>query len=306
MAMRVPLFYGNKKEDTMNIKDFITRFESACNAMGLGNDAEKCNLFGSYLRGCAMAMWMNAAYEGVEVHNWRRVKEHFMIRYRGKTETTTFCHQLPKLVQDKTETVSDFAERCITEMQKFLDTMPLPANGFFTTAYLALPAGDWTQARSAERRIMINCLSTGCFLMGVTTAIRTMLMQHHPATLSEAIQEAMSLELVKKKNEAAKKKIASLANLDDEDLVEIEDLDDVTIKAINLKRAKSGRQPFRQTSQFAGSKGKGGKGKSSGDKSAAKCRLCQKEGHMQQECYSRINKNTPCVDRYGKPIASSA
>ncbi len=44
MAMRVPLFYGNKKEDTMNIKDFITRFESACNAMGLGNDAEKWKL----------------------------------------------------------------------------------------------------------------------------------------------------------------------------------------------------------------------------------------------------------------------
>jgi hypothetical protein len=34
--------------------------------------------------------------------------------------------------------------------------------------------------------------------------------------------------------------------------------------------------------------------------------LCQKEGHMQQECYSRIKKNAPCVDRYGKPIAGSA
>jgi hypothetical protein len=64
--------------------------------------------------------------------------------------------------------------------------------------------------------------------------------------------------------------------------------------------------PFGEPSQFAGSRGKGGKGKSSGEKSAAKCRFCQKEGHMQQECYSRINKNAPCVDRYGKPIAGSA
>ncbi len=83
--------------------------------------------------------------------------------------------------------------------------------------------------------------------MGVTTATRTTLMQRRPAALSEAIQEAMSLELVEKTNGAAKNKIASLADLDDEDLVEIEDLDDVTIKAINLKRAKSGRQPFRRT-----------------------------------------------------------
>jgi hypothetical protein len=51
MAMRVPLFYSNEKEDSMNIKDFITRFESASTAMGLANDAEKCKLFGSYLRG---------------------------------------------------------------------------------------------------------------------------------------------------------------------------------------------------------------------------------------------------------------
>ena len=27
---------------------------------------------------------------------------------------------------------------------------------------------------------------------------------------------------------------------------------------------------------------------------------------MQQECFSRINKNAPCVDRYGKLIAGSA
>jgi hypothetical protein len=154
--------------------------------------------------------------------------------------------------------------------------------------------------------MMIDCLATGCFLMGVTPAIRTTLMQKRPANLSEAIKEAMSLELVEKTNGAAKNKIASLADLDDEDLVEIEDLDDVTIKAINLKHAKSGRQPFRRPSQFAGSQGRGGKGKSSGDKSTSKCRFCQKEGHMQQECYSRINKNAPCVDRYGKPMTVSA
>ena len=44
MAMRVPLFYGNEKEDTMNSKDFITSFESTCTAMVLLNEEEKCNL----------------------------------------------------------------------------------------------------------------------------------------------------------------------------------------------------------------------------------------------------------------------
>jgi hypothetical protein len=57
--------------------------------------------------------------------------------------------------------------------------------------------------------------------------------------------------------------------------------------------------------QFTGSKGNGGKGKSSGDKSAVKCCFYKKKGHMQQECYSRINKNAPCVDRNGRPLSGT-
>jgi hypothetical protein len=144
---------------------------------------------------------------------------------------------------------------------------------------------------------MIDSLSKGCFLMGVTSVFKTTLMQKRPATLSEAIQEAMSLELVKKTNGVAKSKITSLSYIDDKELVKIKDFNDVTIKAINMKRVKSGRQPFRRPSQFASSKGKGGKGKSSGDKSALKCHFCQKEGYMQQECYSWINKKAPYVNR---------
>jgi hypothetical protein len=75
MAMRVPLFNGNKKEDTMNIKDFIGRFESACTAMVIVNEEEKCNLCRSYLRGKAMALWINPAYHSIIVNNWRTLKE---------------------------------------------------------------------------------------------------------------------------------------------------------------------------------------------------------------------------------------
>ena len=133
MAIRVPLFYINEKEDTMKIKDFITRFESACTAMGLADDAEKCNLFGSYLR--ATAMWMKASYQGVNINNWRSMKDHFMIQYRGKMETTTFCHQVPKLVQAKTKTVSDFGQQCITEMRKFINFIQAQMDALYTAAY---------------------------------------------------------------------------------------------------------------------------------------------------------------------------
>ncbi len=77
------------------------------------------------------------------------------------------------------------------------------------------------------------------------------------------------------------------------------------VKVINTRRAKSGIQPFRRTSQFAGSKGKGGKGKTGRDMSAVKCCYCNREGHLQQERYTRINKNAPCVNRNGKPFGNT-
>ena len=49
-------------------------------------------------------MWMNALYQGVDVNSRRSVKEHFMIQYSGKVETTTIGHQISKLIQDKAET----------------------------------------------------------------------------------------------------------------------------------------------------------------------------------------------------------
>jgi hypothetical protein len=86
----------------------------------------------------------------------------------------------------------------------------------------------------------------------------------------------MRLELINESN-GTKNKIANLADVDDKDLSAIvEDLDDLTIKGTNTRRAKSGRQPSRQTSQFTGSKGKGGKGKTGRDKTAVKCRYCNK------------------------------
>ena len=103
MALRVPLFYGNKKEDTINIKDFIDRFESACTAMELNKEQEKCNLFVSFLRGEATALYINATNHGMTVNNRRSVKEHFMFRYKGKVETNKFCHQILKLFKEKGE-----------------------------------------------------------------------------------------------------------------------------------------------------------------------------------------------------------
>jgi hypothetical protein len=87
-------------------------------------------------------------------------------------------------------------------MREFADAMPIPGDTYFGPGYLALSAEEKTRSRNGERRMMVNCLATGCFLMGVTPSIKTALMQTRPANLSEAIKEAMSLELIEKTNGA--------------------------------------------------------------------------------------------------------
>jgi hypothetical protein len=61
MAMKIPFFHGDNKEDALDIKEMIRRFENSADAMGLADNAEKCNMFGNYLRGPAAILW-----EGME------------------------------------------------------------------------------------------------------------------------------------------------------------------------------------------------------------------------------------------------
>jgi hypothetical protein len=84
----------------------------------------------------------------------------------------------------------------LRKCKNLLDSIQAPADALYTTRYLALTAADKSQARENKLRVMINTLAKRCFLMGVNQAIKTMLMQKRPGMLNEAIQEAMSLELI--------------------------------------------------------------------------------------------------------------
>ncbi len=69
--------------------------------------------------------------------------------------------------------------------------------------------------------------------MGVNRAIKIILLQKDPATLTKAVKETMKLEVINDTN-SPKNKIASLVDMDDKDLGAIDNtLDDLTIKMIN-------------------------------------------------------------------------
>jgi hypothetical protein len=230
-----------------------------------------------------------------------------VIRYKGKVDSYIFIRRISKLFQEKNETVSDFAERCITEMREFINSIEPPADDQFPAQYLAPSAAEKAKCRNAERSVFIVALAKGYFMMGVNQAIKIPLMQKNPGTLTEAIRDAMMLELINE-TYGTKNKIASLAEWDDSDLEAIsEDLDDLTIKMINQRRAQYRKKPFKRGNGFSNGNGKSGKRNRGNGKSVIKCRRhCNKEGHMQLECRTRIKKNAPCVNRNGKPLPNQS
>ena len=115
MAMRVPLFYGNKKKTPWTSPDL--------SQLAMLWDWEITRKNAIFLEVISEVVPWQCGWTPLTKVSKSTIGEALKIQYRGKTEKTTFCHQLPKLVQDKTETISDFAERCIKEMQEFVDAM---------------------------------------------------------------------------------------------------------------------------------------------------------------------------------------
>ena len=66
---------------------------------------------------------------------------------------------------------------------------------------------------------------------------------------------------------------------------------------VNAIRKKFGKKPFFRRRN-------GGNGNSNGNNGIGgiKCRYCQKMGHMQKVCKSRIRDRAPMVDASGKPF----
>ena len=300
MAMKIPLFYGNDKEDTMNIKDFIHRFEVSCEAMGLNNDGEKCRIFGSYLRGKATALWKVMEHYRINDQVWAEVKDYFLTRYKGKPQPDALVHKMTRLSQDKNESVNDFATRCITEIGDMTRICGNADDRDVAPEYLALTEAQRNRTKNGQMRVVTDMFAKAFFLTGVSALIKTDLINLAPATMSEAITEAMKLEQTMETASGSKTKIAFLADMEDSELEE-EELDEDTISALNKKRAQFGRQPFKRANRFQNSKGSGGY-KRADDKPAYTCYYCHKPGHMQLNCNSRKQKNAPMVDRNGKVL----
>ena len=89
-----------------------------------------------------------------------------------------------------------------------------------------------------------------------------------------------------------------------EDFAPLEALDDDELAAVNAFCRQNGRPPFQRQNRRPFVKPKVGPGNGNGNNNSAttkKCRYCQKMGHMQKECPSRLRDKAPVVEANGQP-----
>ena len=337
-SLKIDLFYGNETEDSINVNNFLKRFETAATSMNLVDQAEKCNLFSNYLRGPAADTWDNLKFMGIDNKNWNDVKAYFLKNFHGEIDSDAFIHSIHKLQQDKGETVNAFGHRCIKIVNEHFGDMTPPEDAKLTAYLVAAPVADKQKFTDEISEKFANKLAKTFFVNGVLPNIKQQLMNNLPRliTMRECMEEASTLEQALKMKLEGNARINSLSNMEDFELDD-EDITGDEIAKINLIRGRYGRQPYKrfvprgngfskpgggngnganngkaQNSGFRGnggqpgfSNGRGGGQFRGNGRNQVQCRYCLKFGHVQQKCYARLERNAPCVDEKGVPYTSN-
>lgn len=287
----LPVYYGVPQKETISARDLIERFEKTAEIAEWATDKRKCEGFYLLLREEALIWWRSLKAHGVDQENWNAVKTAFLKYYEPKYTASTTCSNLQDLHQRPGEPVHRYYLRLFDALEKFRETQPaLGAVRHAPAVGVALAQADLVAAKKegADEQDMFMRLQL--FLAGLSDPYRTKVMEAGKATLGETVDYAIELERIQQKE------IKKVHLVQDPGMatLPVEDLDEDEREAINAIRMKKGKLPFQNCSQ-AGIPNRGNPG------NTFKCRYCQKMGHRQRECRSRIRDRAPMVDQEGNP-----
>jgi hypothetical protein len=187
--------------------------------MVLADNAEKCNMFGNYLRGPAAVIWEGMEFYGESKVDWNSIKKYFLKEYQGEVDVETFTFKIAKLIQGSNKSAVNSGGGCLQSVYEQYKSIPVPAAD-------ALNADG--AAVTAAGKLVTDITARSLFLTGLKENLRTLTMQKTIVNLREAINAAAKKEkLLKNKNEL-KGRIAVLADMEDEEL-EDQELDEDTV-----------------------------------------------------------------------------
>ena len=251
--LKLPTFSGGLEKDDLSPLDFVERIEAYCKATKRDVNDE-CTEMHLALRGNATIWWRTLKRRGIDTGKWTEVKKEFLQTY-APTITGQTAHAIGQLEQKSSETVNDYFGRLDQIVEEMMSTVTLSAKD--------LPGGE----------IARNHMQKYLFIGGLREPIRTDVLKEATPTLAAALKEASKSELIHKKHG----KIFSL----EEDLEDNHDLDldEDEIAAINHRRMRMGKRPFRKRNP-----------------ADIKCYNCNKRGHISKNCNAPRQRNIRAID----------
>ena len=303
---RIPIWTGDSK-DVFTPEQWLARIEKARVAAAWG-EADTLSFIYCSLRGEAL-LWYDVLKRSGIADTYDAFKAAFLTSYAPALTARTATVNLHDIKQTAQESIVAFYSRVIKAVNDLENLLPAaqrvpaaaayPAEVVALAGYAALAANVRADGIATLINIGIttamNHIGLQLFVAGLRSSIRDELMKNMPASLWEAFQSAMALEKITSTPRAtAAVNQVSTEQPESEGEMELE---------IDAVRAQLKRLEYRRNSGRPNSSGKTGGGTGTGkyDPKAVICRCCKKKGHMQEVCYTRINKNLPCVDAQGKP-----
>jgi Retrotransposon gag protein len=291
---KLPVFHGETTKDAFRPEDWWARFEAV--ALGAQWDwAQIRNYFMQALRGDALEWW-NTVTKQATIENIDNLRHYFLTDFASTaTSRTTAAHI--KIKQDKGMSVRKYMSKiqtAFTNLELTVEPLPVPQNvaeclpnrpqGVAAADINGLPLAWLREVVAHHRREgfkqFYEPTLRSIFIDGLLPHLKVEVIRINPRTARTALEAAHKFE---KEYEDKVMADALVGQIQLNPLQELPPQGDIHYIQRGRGSYRGGRGSYR---------GRGGPTRNTVPKDA-KCHYCQKPGHYQKECYSRLRANAP-------------
>ena len=303
---RLPIFNGDGT-DALTPEQWIERIDKARVTTGW-DDAQTLSFLYTSLRGVSLH-WYEGLGRNKIPNTYAAFRPAFLSCFAPMQTARSAVITLHDIKQGATELVVAFHSRIIKVLNDLEAIIPAasrtPAEMVYAPEILAVNqfVALADNVKDTQLVTMVNLGVTAAmnhigiqlFVAGLKHQIRDKMMEQMPADLWAALHRALDLEKI---HCPPSKVFPAVNEIDDVEAGEV----DGEIEAIQKRLANLQNRRAQWRPQGQSNKSKGKFSAPAGNRKQIICRCCEKIGHMQDVCHTRINKRLPCVDQNGAPL----